>query len=480
MKRISWVANFPQMLWLVVCLAGCLSAMSSCASNPTTRKASGQMAQARLAFASGVSIPVKINAPGRGLLSVGMYDAAGTLVRSLAYAKEVEEGPQTLSWDATTDLGLAVKPGTYHVRGVWFQRGPKINYRMKVGISGEPPYPIPNGLGEWGANLGLPVDVSTNGQQLVGIFSCVESNYNTGVQLMDANGKIVRRYSTFFPWDVRLAGAMNDKNLYLAIANLNAKRLVIGKYDLSNPQGKILADIPSVGILEADGRWAGRWTTDVRGLAVSEDRVYVPVLPDNKLFVVNANSGQIVSTVSVTSPRGVAIKDGHVYLLSKNNLLQLDRDGRTVGTVIKAGLEDPSNVALDAQGNFYISDRGKAQQVKVFSPQGSLLRRIGVSGGRMANGSYNPKGLLKPRGIALGPNGSLWVTEAEERFQRISVWDRLSGQLKQEFFNTSISAGQGQVSPERSEMIFKYLSRFNYTQNWYNRSGEPRSVSIKV
>jgi len=26
----------------------------------------------------------------------------------------------------------------------------------------------------------------------------------------------------------------------------------------------------------------------------------------------------------------------------------------------------------------------------------------------------------------------------------------------------------------------KYLSRFNYTQNWYNRSGEPRSVSIKV
>ncbi len=28
--------------------------------------------------------------------------------------------------------------------------------------------------------------------------------------------------------------------------------------------------------------------------------------------------------------------------------------------------------------------------------------------------------------------------------------------------------------------IYKYLSRFNYTQNWYNRSGEPRSVSIKV
>ena len=42
------------------------------------------------------------------------------------------------------------------------------------------------------------------------------------------------RESTF-GWDIRLAGAMNDKNLYLAIANLNAKRLVSAKYDLSNP-----------------------------------------------------------------------------------------------------------------------------------------------------------------------------------------------------------------------------------------------------
>ncbi len=48
----------------------------------------------------------------------------------------------------------------------------------------------------------------------------------------------------------------------------------------------------------------------------------------------------------------------------------------------------------------------------------------------------------------------------------------------------------GKISSQTSDLVenemagesddIKYLSRFNYTQNWYNRSGEPRSVSIKV
>ncbi len=37
-----------------------------------------------------------------------------------------------------------------------------------------------------------------------------------------------------------------------------------------------------------------------------------------------------------------------------------------------------------------------------------------------------------------------------------------------------------EYSERTQSMQAKYLSRFNYTQNWYNRSGEPRSVSIKV
>ena len=59
----------------------------------------------------GVKLPVRFTAPRKGLVSLAAYDADGVLVRSLLNAQAVEAGPQTVTWDATTDLGLPVKAG---------------------------------------------------------------------------------------------------------------------------------------------------------------------------------------------------------------------------------------------------------------------------------------------------------------------------------------------------------------------------------
>jgi len=69
-----------------------------------------------------------------------------------------------------------------------------------------PTLPDTGRSGEWGGNLGAPVDVCCNGRLMVGIFQCVESNYCTGIQLMDAAGKIQRRYSSFSPGTCALPG----------------------------------------------------------------------------------------------------------------------------------------------------------------------------------------------------------------------------------------------------------------------------------
>ncbi len=74
------------------------------------------------------NLTVAFNAPGKGLLSLGVYDSSGTLIRSLAFAKTVEAGPQSLSWDGTSDLGLPAAPGTYRAQGVWFSGGPRVDY----------------------------------------------------------------------------------------------------------------------------------------------------------------------------------------------------------------------------------------------------------------------------------------------------------------------------------------------------------------
>ena len=399
-------------------------------------------------------IPIRFTTPGKGQLSLGVYDDSGMLIRSLAYAGEVGGGEQTLEWDGTTDLGLPARPGAYSARGVWFAEPLKASFKMKVGVSGDPPYVLDNGLGGWGGNLGPPMDVCSDGKVVFAAFGCVESHNETGLQLMDASGAILRRYSSFFPWDVRFACAMDATNIYLALADIGGKKLVVAKYDIGNSRGKVLCDVPTGNNATQEGFWKGRWTTDVRGLALDAGRIYVPVILDNKLFVIDSAAGKILNSIDVASPRGVEAFGGSIFLLSERKLLKLDRDGKTLATVIDAGLDDPSGLAIDSDGNFYVSDGGAAQQVKVFSPAGKLVRKIGITGGRPRNGLYNPKGLLDPRGLCVGPGGSLWVTESDV-FQRLSVWDARTGKLRKEFFNTFISSGQGSIDVARREMVFR-------------------------
>ena len=402
---------------------------------------------------AGTRISVPVTFPDAGLASIGVYNAQGEHIRTLTSAKPVPAGAQTLDWDGTTDLGLPAGPGAYHVHGVWFAEPPKIDYVMKVGLSGKPPYRIDNDRGSWGGNLGPPMDICTNGKQLLAIFGCVEDNKTTGIQLMDLDGNITHRFTSFFGWDNRLACTMDDKNAYLAIQANSDKRLFIAKYDLDQPpRGKILCDIPAGDHSKTSGVWKGLWEADVRGLALNKGRLYVPVLLDDKLFVVDSETGKILSTASIQSPRGVTVSNGNIYILSGSNLDQIDENGANVGSPLITGLDDPSGVTADANGNFYISERGATQQVQVFSPDGKLLREIGVKGGRPSTGPYNPAGLLDPRGLCVTPDGKAWVTSTAHDFQEITVWDA-NGKRTNAFYNCELASGQGRLSPDRTEML---------------------------
>ena len=395
-------------------------------------------------------------APGKGFVSLGVFSAQGELIRNLLHAKPVDAGKQTLSWDGTTNLGLPAEPGSYKVRGVWFPEAPKINYIMKVGLSGTPPYLTPDDRGAWGGNLGPARAICTNGKALLAVFQCVESPKTTGIQLMDLDGNITRRFTSFLGWDERLAATMDDKNAYIVMNHIGSKRLFIGKYDLDNPpRGKILCDIPAGDHTTPEGLWKGRWIANSEGIALNNGRLYVSVLLDDKLFVVDADSGKILNTVSLPSPHGVAAHDGKVFLVSDKTVIQLDADGKPVGAPVISGLEAPSGLAIDAAGNFYVCDGGSSQQVKVFTPAGKPLREIGMKGGRPRNGIYNPAGLLDPRSLCVTPDGKVWVTSRAEDFQEITAWDK-DGKRDKAFYNIFISSGLGRLSPDHTELLAGY------------------------
>jgi len=406
--------------------------------------------------APGVKLAAALSFPGTGFASIGVYNDQGELIRNLLDAAPVEAGRQAISWDGTTNLGLPAAPGAYHIRGVWFSEGPKIKYVMKVGISGDPPYLTNDPASGWGACHGPASAICANSKNLLALFRTEESPRESGIQLMDFEGKIVRRFSGFFPFEDRLACTMDEKNLYVAAAHSSygLKGLVIGKYDIDGPpRGKILCEIPATDHYGTAGHEAGRWLVDVQGLALQDGRLYVPVTLDDKVFVVDAASGKILSTAQVPSPRGVAAFGGRIYALSGRTLVTLNADGAPDNTPpIISGLDDPSGLAVDANGNFYISDGGASQQVKVFSQNGKPLREIGIKGGRPREGLYNPAGMLDPRGLCVAPDGKIWVPEVAEDYEVLGAWNTGGTRVKA-FYNMHWSSGQGRLSPDRTELL---------------------------
>ncbi|MBV9849389.1 MAG: discoidin domain-containing protein [Armatimonadetes bacterium] len=124
-------------------------------------------------------------------------------------------------------------------------------------------------------------------------------------------------------------------------------------------------------------------------------------------------------------------------------------------TVVAQGLEDPQGLALDAQGNIYLSDQGASHQVKVFAPNGRFLRAIGHPGAPKA-GSYDPMHMNHPAGITIDGQGRLWVTENDFQPKRVSVWDARTGALLQAFYGPPIYGGGGQLDPH-DPTLFRYM-----------------------
>ena len=118
-----------------------------------------------------------------------------------------------------------------------------------------------------------------------------------------------------------------------------------------------------------------------------------------------------------------------MFALSDSRLLVFPGAGKTLRerklpqprVLVAKGLEDPSDVSLDKAGNLYVSDHGASHQVKVYAPDGTLLRAIGKPGG-VRLGPYDEQRMFNPAQVALTDAGEVWVAESHFKPRRISRW----------------------------------------------------------
>src|SRR5215213_769671 len=296
-----------------------------------------------------VMIPVPISTSATGFVSVALVDSNNVLTRTLSYAEPVGSGLRTFFWDGTTDLGLPATAGTYTTRAVFFSNAPATRFVSKVGTSGNPPWRLRTATGDWGGDLGGPGTITANSTSLMLVWSAVENNrFLSGLQQIDTNGNIVYTYLTFYPYDGRMAGAMDDTNLFLGILNRSAQRIEIAKYELGTSNKWILTNLPTPAHYTLSGRWKNRWQAMLDGMAITSDRIFASMALDDRLFILDRATGATLQTVAIPSPRGLTIHGDRLLVVSSNSVLKLTFDGTVEATFASnAPLDDPYAIAVD-------------------------------------------------------------------------------------------------------------------------------------
>jgi uncharacterized protein (TIGR03663 family) len=152
------------------------------------------------------------------------------------------------------------------------------------------------------------------------------------------------------------------------------------------------------------------------------------------------------ATLSNAAGRGIAVApDGTLYVAdtAQHSIWHINQQGKLLNTWGEYGTEpgqfnEPWGVAVDTQGNVYVADTWN-HRIQKFTAEGDYLLSWGRLGQAQAYDLTSHGLLYGPRGIAVGPDGGVYVVDTGNK--RVQVFDE-NGNFKWEFGGVGNAPGQ--------------------------------------
>jgi hypothetical protein len=455
-------------------------------------------------------IPITFTLAEPGYVTLVIENLHGVRVRNLISETPYPAGQQTVWWDGLDDLardtnaaahavyhvpGKVVAPGEYRVRGL-VRKALTLRYEMSVYTHGNPPWNTGKSTSQWltnhtppGAIIFVPAGqapVREGGaapsppQVLIG--SDVAEG-GSGLAWVDLAGKKLHGQmwlggvwtgASYLTRDVgpapvpgiyAYAGSAWGGDKYNGnMPELRLHKLVNGEAKLKAPRDTRMGTGEDPPVLAPTYKLPERGLAALGGLAAYNGLLVASLPKMNRLLFIDVAGQKALGTLALEDPRGMAFTpQGALLVISQGRVVRVTPpaiDQFTAAApaappqqlLIADGLLDPQQLALDADGNLYVSDRGTSHQVKVFSPGGQFLRAIGTPGAPGV-GAYDPTHLNNPKGIAVSDDGHLWVTETEFQPKRVSVWT-LNGKLVTAYYGPTRYGGGGTRDPRDPSRYF--------------------------
>jgi len=484
------------------------------------------------------TIPINFYLDKPGYVTLVIEDKDGKRVWNVIGDTWFDKGEHTLYWDGY-DVGTPlsvlrdtvvdmkrnlVKAREYRLRGL-VHDGIAIKFEMPIQSPGSPPWHTSDGSGAWLSDHSPPADIvflpkgtpHGEGPQLFVAATIAETGH--AFMWLNEQGKKLfgKRCAGFMGSDVVAVdvGPRPSSQIHSYSASYRKGRLQLlghiekGEHVVlqaisldsfsSNSTGKkTMTGKKEKALLtqEVMPKWKQKQieianrSDDWKGMTVYNETAIASLAAENTIVFMDAGQRQrrkgAFATVNVHNPKGLAVDaDGRLYVVSGKQIVRCEVDWNkgTVTdkkTLVSSGLEMPQMITLDARGNLFVSDWGSSHQVKVFSPEGKLLRIIGKPGG-LRVGPYDEERMSNPLGLAIDSRQRLWAAERSYAPKRISVWSRRGEFIKAYYGSTKYGGGGVLDYRDKTRFYFAGASVYSslgieFALDWEKGKAKPRNI----